>query len=47
MYTVIANENPATNAGDDTTSPPALHNAGINSVQYFSVLFGLRSSLAF
>jgi len=47
VYTVIANENPATNAGDDTTSPPALHNAGINSVQYFSVLFGLRSSLAF
>jgi hypothetical protein len=47
VYTAIANENPATNAGNDTTAPPALHNGGINPVQYFSVFFGLRSSLTF
>jgi len=47
VYTPIANENPATNAGNDTTAPPALHNGGINPVQYFSVFFGLRSSLTF
>jgi hypothetical protein len=47
VYTVMANEAPAENAGNDANSPPALHNGGITSVQYFSVLFGLRSSLAF
>jgi len=47
VYTAIANENPATNAGNDTAAPPALHNGGINPVQYFSLFFGLRSSLTF
>ncbi len=47
VYTPIANENPATNAGNDTTAPPAVHNGGINPVQYFSMFFGLRSSLTF
>jgi hypothetical protein len=47
VYTVIANENPATNAGNDANAPPGIHNGGINPVSYFSVLFGLRSSLAF
>jgi hypothetical protein len=47
VYTPIANENPATNAGNDTTAPPGVHNGGINPVQYFSVYFGLRSSLTF
>jgi hypothetical protein len=47
VYTVIADENPATNAGNDTTAPPAVHNGGINPVQYFSFFFGLRTSLTF
>ena len=47
VYTVIADENPATNAGNDTTAPPGVHNGGINPVQYFSMFFGLRSSLTF
>jgi hypothetical protein len=47
VYTAIANENPATNAGNDSTAPPGVHNGGINPVQYFSVFFGLRSSLTF
>jgi hypothetical protein len=47
VYTAMADEAPAKNAGNDANAPPALHDAGINSVQYFSVLFGLRSSLAF
>ena len=47
VYTPIANENPTTNAGNDSTAPPALHNGGINPVHYFSTLFGLRSSLTF
>jgi hypothetical protein len=47
VYTPIADENPATNAGNDANAPPATHNPGINPVQYFSVGFGLRSSLAF
>jgi hypothetical protein len=47
VYTAIANENPATNAGNDSTAPPALHNGGISPVQYFSLFFGVRSSLTF
>jgi len=47
VYTALADENPARNAGNDGTAPPALHDGGITAVQYFSVFFGLRSSLAF
>jgi hypothetical protein len=47
VFTVIANEDPAKNAGNDSTAPPAIHDGGITAVQYFSVFFGLRSSLAF
>jgi hypothetical protein len=47
VYTAMANENPAENAGNDANGPPGVHSSGINAVQYFSVFFGLRSSLAF
>jgi hypothetical protein len=47
VYTPLADENPARNAGDNDNAPPGVHNGGINSVQYWSVTFGLRSSLAF
>ncbi|HEY8091268.1 MAG TPA: PEGA domain-containing protein [Polyangiaceae bacterium] len=47
VYTAIANENPATNAGNDSNAPPATHDPGVSSVSYFSVLFGARTSLAF
>jgi hypothetical protein len=47
VYTPVANENPATNAGNDDNAPPGVHNPGINPVQYWSVSFGLRTSLAF
>jgi hypothetical protein len=47
VYTALADEAPARNAGNDGTAPPALHDGGITAVQYFSVFFGLRSSLAF
>lgn len=46
-YTPIANENPATNAGNNENSPPGVHNPGINPVQYYSAFFGVRSSLSF
>jgi hypothetical protein len=47
VYTPIANENPVPNAGNDANAPAGIHNGGINPVHYFSVFFGLRSSLAF
>jgi len=47
VYTVIADENPVANAGNDANAPSGLHDGGINPVQYFSVGFGLRSSLVF
>ena len=47
VYTPIANENPVPNAGNDANAPAGIHDAGINPVHYFSVFFGLRSSLAF
>jgi len=47
VYTPIADESPAHNAGNTAAAPPGASSGSVPLEHYFSVVFGLRSSLAF